>query len=169
MEAATVGDEGLIGIEAFFHVNAIAPGESLLQVPDTNAEKMSVGAFHREVALHGPFHDLMGQYARVTIAQLMQSSACNAAHNVEERCARWLLQTHDRMHQQDFHLSQEFLAVMLGVRRQTVGVVAGTLQRAGLIRYTHGRVTVLDRQGLEAASCECYHVIRKHFESIGLS
>ena len=97
-------------------------------------------------------------------AQLMQSTACNAIHNVEERCARWLLQTHDRMHRQDFQLSHEFLAVMLGVRRQSVGIVAGTLQKAGLIRYTRGRISVLNRAGLEDASCECYQVLRRQFE-----
>jgi CRP-like cAMP-binding protein len=164
VEAATVGDEGFLGIEAFFNASALAPGESLMQVPDTDAEQMTVVAFLRELERRGPFHDLIGQYVQVVTAQLMQSTACNASHNIEERCARWLLQTHDRMHGQDFHLSQEFLGVMLGVRRQSVGIVAGTLQRAGLIRYTHGRVSVLDRTGLEAASCECYHVLRSRFE-----
>lgn len=164
VEAATVGDEGLVGIEAFFTANAIASGEILMQVPDTNAERMAVAAFQREVALNGLFHDLIGQYAQLMTAHLMQSTACNATHNIEERCARWLLQTHDRVHGQDFQLSQEFLSVMLGVRRQSVGMVAATLQRAGLIRYTHGRVTVLDRHGLEGASCECYHVLRSRFE-----
>jgi CRP-like cAMP-binding protein len=163
VEAATVGDEGFIGIEAFFTTNAIASSETLMQVPDTDAERMAVGAFQREVARHGLFHDLIGQYAQLVTAQLMQSTACNATHNVEERCARWLLQTHDRMHGLDFHLSQEFLGVMLGVRRQSVGMVAATLQRAGLIRYTHGRVSVLDRSGLEAASCECFGVLHKRF------
>src|SRR5688572_22113723 len=103
VEAATVGDEGLLGIEAFFQADAISPGETILQVPDTNAERMGVRAFRDEVARHGAFHDLIGRYARVTMAQMMQSTACNAIHNVHERCARWLLQTHDRMYQQDFH------------------------------------------------------------------
>ena len=164
VEAATVGDEGLVGIEAFFTANAIASGESLMQVPDTNAERIAVAAFQREVAQNGLFHDLIGQYAQLVTAQLMQSTACNATHNIEERCARWLLQTHDRVHGQVFQLSQEFLSVMLGVRRQSVGMVAATLQRAGLIQYTHGRVTVLDRHGLESASCECYHVLRRRFD-----
>ena len=88
----------------------------------------------------------MGRYTQVFIAQMMQSTACNALHNVQQRCARWLLMTHDRMHEQDFNLSHEFLAVMLGVHRPTVSVVAGTLQKAGLIRYTHGRVTVREPQ-----------------------
>ena len=112
------------------------------------------------------FHDLLGRYTQVVIAQMMQSTACNALHQVPQRCARWLLMTHDRMHEQDFHLSHEFLAVMLGVQRPTVSVVAGTLQEAGLIRYKHGRVTVRDRKGLEAAACECYAIIRAHFDRL---
>ena len=164
VEAATVGDEGFLGIEAFFGTNPLATGETMMQVPDTNAERMTVAAFHEEIAHHGPFHDLMGQYGQQMTTQLMQSTACNATHNVEERCARWLLQTHDRMHGRDFRLSQEFLGIMLGVRRQSVGLVAGTLQRAGLIRYTHGRVSILDRSALESASCECYHVLRRRFD-----
>jgi CRP-like cAMP-binding protein len=163
VEAATVGDEGMLGVEAFLTADAIAPGETLIQVPDTSAEQMGVEDFRREVAKPGAFRDLVGRYTQVVIAQMMQSTACNALHQVPARAARWLLMTHDRMHEQDFHLSHEFLAVMLGVQRPTVSIVAATLQHAGLIRYTHGHVTVRDRKGLEAASCECYKIIRSHF------
>jgi CRP-like cAMP-binding protein len=163
VEAATVGDEGMLGIEAFLSDDAVAPGETLMQVPDTNAEMLSVEAFRREVAKHGALHHLMGRYTQVFIAQMMQTSACNALHQVQQRCARWLLMTHDRMHKQDFNLSHEFLAVMLGVRRPTVSSIAGTLQDAGLIAYRHGRVKVLNRKGLEATSCQCYPIIRSHF------
>jgi CRP-like cAMP-binding protein len=166
VEAATVGDEGMLGLEAFFGDHAIAPGETLMQVPDTNAERMGVEDFRREVANPGAFRTVMGHYAQVTIAQMMQSTACNALHHVQQRCARWLLMTHDRMHEQDFTLSHEFLAVMLGVQRPSVSVVAATLQEAGLIRYTHGRVTVRDRKRLEGASCECYAVVRAHFDRL---
>jgi CRP-like cAMP-binding protein len=166
VEAATIGDEGMLGIEAFLGADAVAPGETLIQVPDTNAEVMSVEDFRREVAGPGAFHEIVGRYVQVLIAQMMQTTACNAVHQVPQRCARWLLMTHDRMHEQDFHLSHEFLAVMLGVQRSTVSVIAGTLQEAGLIRYVHGRVTVRDRTGLEAASCECYPIIRAHFDRL---
>jgi CRP-like cAMP-binding protein len=166
VEAATVGDEGLVGIDAFFMADPVSPGETIMQVPDTDAEIMSVAAFRRELDRQGAFQNLVGRYAQVVVAQMMQSTACNALHQVEERCCRWLLMTHDRMHQQDFTLSHEFLAVMLGVRRQTVTVIAGTLQTAGLIRYKHGHVRVLDRKGLESASCECYAVIRRHFDRL---
>ena len=99
VEAATVGDEGMLGIEAFLSVDAVAPGETLMQVPDTNAEMMSVEDFRREVGERGAFRDLIGRYTQVVIAQMMQSTACNALHDVPQRCARWLLMTHDRMHE----------------------------------------------------------------------
>jgi CRP-like cAMP-binding protein len=166
VEAATVGDEGMLGIEAFLGADAIAPGETLIQVPDTDAETMRVDDFRREVTKPGVFHDLVGRYMQVFIAQMMQTTACNVLHQVKQRCARWLLMTHDRMHECDFHLSHEFLAVMLGVQRPTLSAVAGALQEAGLIRYTHGRVTVRDRKGLEVASCECYPIIRAHFDRL---
>jgi CRP-like cAMP-binding protein len=166
VEAATVGDEGMLGIEAFLNAEAIAAGETLIQVPDTNAELLSVEHFRNELARQGALHDLIGRYTQIVIAQMMQSAACNALHHVQQRCARWLLMTHDRMHRQDFRLSHEFLAIMLGVQRPTVSVVAATLQRAGLIKYTHGRVAILDRKGLEAAACECYAVVRTHFNSL---
>jgi len=166
VEAATVGAEGMLGIEAFLSEDAVAPGDTLIQVPDTNAEMLSVNDFRREIAERGALHDLLGRYTQALIAQMMQSTACNALHQVQQRCARWLLMTHDRMYEQDFHLSHEFLAVMLGVQRPTVSVVAGMLQQAGLIRYTRGRVTVRNRKGLEATACECYAVIRAHFDRL---
>lgn len=166
VEAATVGDEGMLGVEAFLGDHIIAPGETLIQVPETDAEVMRVDDFRRETARPGAFKTIVGRYAQVIIAQMMQSTACNALHHVQQRCARWLLLTHDRMHEQDFHLSHEFLAVMLRVKRPTVSVVAGTLQQAGFIRYTHGHVTVLDRKGLEAAACECYPIVRAHFDRL---
>lgn len=138
----------------------------MVQVPDTSAVKLNVNAFRRELAERGSLHDLIGRYAQVVIAQMMQSMACNAVHHVRQRCARWLLTTHDRMHEQDFQLSHEFLAMMLGVQRPTVTVIAGTLQNAGLITYRHGNVKVLNRKGLEAASCECYPIIRAHFDRL---
>lgn len=166
VEAATVGDEGMVGIEAFFGDDAVAPGQTLLQVPDGEVCRLSVGVLREEAARREALHDLLGRYTQIVLAQMMQSAACNALHEVQERCARWLLMTHDRMHQQDFHLSHEFLAVMLGTRRTTVTQVAGTLQRAGLISYKYGLVKVLDRPGLEAAACPCYAVIRGHFDRL---
>jgi CRP-like cAMP-binding protein len=166
VEATTVGNEGMLGIEAFLGADAVAPGKTLVQVSDGDAEMLRVEDFRRELATRGALYDLMGRYTQVIIAQLMQSTACSVMHQVRERCARWLLMTHDRMHEQDFTLSHEFLAVMLGVRRPTVSIAAAALQEAGLIRYTHGRVMVRNRAGLKMASCECYSSIRTHFERL---
>ena len=166
VEAATVGDEGMLGIEAFLNERPIAAGDVFIQVPDTSAERLSVGDFRRELERHGTLHVMIGRYIEAVIGQMMQSTACNALHHVQQRCARWLLTTHDRMREQDFTLSHEFLAMMLGVQRPTVTVVAGMLQEAGLIRYTHGRVTIRNRKGLEAAACECYAIVRAHFDAL---
>lgn len=166
VEAATVGDEGMVGIEAFLRSDPTAPGNTLMQVPDTDAEMLRVEDFRHELDTRGGLHEALGRYAQVFIAQMMQTTACNARHQVQQRCARWLLMTHDRMHEQDFRLSHEFLAVMLGVERPSVSVVAGALQEASLISYKHGLVTVRDREGLEAAACECYPIIRAHFDKL---
>ena len=92
--------------------------------------------------------------------------ACVALHSIPERCSRWLLLTHDRVGDREFPLTQEFLAQMLGVRRASVSVAAGALQHAGLISYARGRVTILDREGLENAACECYGIIHSEFERL---
>jgi CRP-like cAMP-binding protein len=127
---------------------------------------LAIEPFRREVALYGALFEMMGRYTQTVIAQMMQAAACNAHHPVQERCARWLLMTHDRVHQDHFNLSHEFLGIMLGVRRQTVSVVAGALQLAGLIKYSHGNVTIVDRPALEEASCECYAAIARHYNAV---
>lgn len=160
VEAATVGVEGMVGLEAYFCKNARAAGDTMVQIPDTSTEKLSVVAFRRELARQGPLLDVLGRYAQTMVAHMMQSIACMARHEVQHRCCRWLLMTHDRVGQDKYPLSHEFLATMLGVRRQSVTIVAGTLQAAGLIRYKHGQLTILDRAGLEEVSCECYAAMR---------
>ena len=167
VEIATVGDEGLVGINALFG-GAMLSGETMLQVPDTNAEVMSVEAFKRELARGGPFPDCVHRYSQGLLMLMMQSTGCMALHTVQERCCRWLLMTHDRIRQDEFHLSHEFLAMMLGSTRPTVTLVAGALQKAGLIKYTHGRITILDRKSLEKTSCECYGTVKGHFDRLGL-
>jgi CRP-like cAMP-binding protein len=167
VEIATIGDEGLVGMDAYFGGD-VAAGEAMLQVPDTNAEYLSVATFRAELARRGPLFDCVQRYSQGYVALMMHSTACMALHAVQERCCRWLLMTHDRVRRDDFMLSQEFLAIMLGSTRPTVSVVAGTLQKAGFITYTHGHMTILDRAGLEAASCECYGTVRAHFDRLGL-
>jgi CRP-like cAMP-binding protein len=117
---------------------------------------MDAGDFRREMDRRGPFYELLTHYTQALVGFIMQSTACNAVHTVEQRLARWLLMARDRMGRDDFPLTQEFVAMMLGATRPTVTVVAGTLQRAGLITYHRGHVTIVDRDKLESASCECY-------------
>jgi CRP-like cAMP-binding protein len=167
VEVATVGDEGLIGIAAFFGGQAM-PGESMVQVPDSNAERMRLEDFRLELDRRGALYDAVNRYAQATIALIMQSTACMALHGVQERCCRWLLMTHDRVKSDHFSLSHEFLAMMLGSTRPTVTAVASNLQRAKLIRYTHAKVTILNRKGLEAMSCECYATVKTEFDRLGL-
>jgi CRP-like cAMP-binding protein len=170
VEVATVGDEGMVGLSAFWG-GEVMPGESMVQVSarkGTSAERMTVEAFRREADRHGALDAAMSRYAHGTLGLMMQSTACIALHSVSERCCRWLLMTHDRIRTKEFDLSHAFLAMMLGSTRPTVTVVAGVLQKAGLIRYVHARVTILDRAGLEAASCECYGTVKAAFDRLGL-
>jgi CRP-like cAMP-binding protein len=167
VEIATVGDEGFVGIDVMFGGDRLS-GETMIQVPDTNIEVLPVAIFKKEVERRGPFYDCVQRYSQGFMIQMMQSTACMALHPVLERCCRWLLMTHDRMRRDDFFLSHEFLAMMLGSTRPTVTVVAGTLQKAGLVKYVHGHMTILDRTGLEKASCECYGTVRRHFDRLRL-
>ena len=105
-------------------------------------------------------------YAHAFFNQVAQSAACNQFHSIEQRCCRWMLMTHDRMHSDEFLLTQEFLAMMLGVQRTGVTAAAGALQRAGLIRYKRGNVTILNRRGLMHRSCECYGVSKREFDRL---
>lgn len=167
VEIATVGDEGFVGISALFG-DGIVSGEAMMQVPDTDAEVMSVETFRRELERRGPFLECVHRYSQGLLTLMMQSTACMALHPLQERCCRWLLMTHDRVRRDQFQLSHEFLAMMLGATRPTVTVVAGTLQKAGLIKYVHGRITIVDRLSLESASCECYATVKQHFDRLDL-
>ena len=164
---ATIGDEGVVGVSAMFGDYASA-GETMIQVPDTDAEMMPADAFRAELDQRGALFECVSRYSHAFIGLVMRSTACMALHPVHERCARWLLMTHDRVHESTFELSHEFLAMMLGSTRPTVTVIAGTLQQAGLITYKHGRMTIKDRAGLEAASCECYAITKSNYDQLGL-
>lgn len=168
VEVATVGDEGMLGVGAFLGDGVMATGETLCQVADTSAERMTVEAFRRELHRREAFHDIIGRYSQGALALMLQSTACIALHGLKERCCRWLLMTQDRVRSDRFALSHEFMAILLGATRPTVSVVAGELQKAGLIRYTHARITIVDRKKLEAASCECYETIRAEFARLKL-
>jgi CRP-like cAMP-binding protein len=167
VEVATVGREGMLGVGLFLGDPA-GTGRTLRQVSNGDLPTMAAARFVEESGIAGPFRTIMGRYAQANLLQIMQCTACNALHNVEQRCCRWLLQTHDRVGSDDFLLKHEFLAIMLGVQRPTVTVVLGALQRSGLISTKYGRIRILDRINLERASCECYEVIRAHFDRLGL-
>lgn len=167
VEVATVGREGMLGIGVFLGDRS-GNGRTFQQVADGPVAAMGVARFIRETANSGAFREVMALYAQASLLQVMQCTACNALHDVTQRCCRWLLQTHDRVDADDFLLKHEFLAVMLGVRRPTVTVVLRVLQEAGLISSRYGRMRVLRRKRLEEASCECYGAIRDQFARLGL-
>lgn len=155
VEIATIGREGMVGVSAILD-GAPVTSAAMVQGETDTCYRMKVEAFRREIDKRGAFHELMAHFAQALFGFVAQSTACNAIHSVEQRLARWLLMAQDRMGSDEFPLTQEFVAMMLGASRPTVTVVAGTLQKAGLIKYRHGRVTIVDRKNLEAASCECY-------------
>ena len=157
VEIATVGREGIVGVSAALD-GAPVTSAAMVQGATDTCYRMNVDAFRREFERPGAFRELMSHYAQALFGFVAQSTACNAIHSVEQRLARWLLMAHDRMGSDQFPLTQEFVAMMLGASRPTVSVVAGTLQKADLIKYRHGRVTIVNRGNLEAASCECYRV-----------
>ncbi len=167
VEVATVGREGMLGISVFLG-DRTGAGRMFQQVSDGPLASMAASRFAREAATAGPFRKVVGLYAQANLLQIMQCTACNALHDVKRRCCRWLLQTHDRLDADEFALKQEFLAVMLGVRRPTVTMVLHTLEDAGLIGTGYGRIQILKRKALEAAACECYGVIQAHFARLGL-
>jgi len=163
VEVATIGNEGIVGVPLVplsgLAVRAISQvaGHSL---------RIDAAAFlalsERSTALQA----LVDKYTQALFGQISQAAACNRLHSSEERLSRWLLMSHDRVGSDQFMITQEFLGQMLGARRSTVSVSAGILQRAGLIRYVRGHVTIVDRAGLEAVSCECYSVIRNELERV---
>jgi CRP-like cAMP-binding protein len=167
VEVATVGREGMLGLGVFFGDRA-GMGRTFQQVVNGPLPSMAAARFVKETASAGPFRDVVSIYAQAHLLQIMQCTACNALHNVTQRCCRWLLQTRDRVDDDTFLLKQEFLAVMLGVHRPTVTVVLRALQREGLITSRYGRIRIVERKRLEAASCECYRVIRDHFARLRL-
>ena len=162
VETATVGNEGLVGITACFG-KGLEPGEAIVQVPSGSAQVLDVAVFREEMARRGALYDVINRYVQAYMILVAQAVACNALHSVEERLARWLLASHDRMGQDDFPLTQESLAIMLGVRRSSVTLAFGALSREGLIDHATKKIRIKNREGLEAASCECYATVAKHF------
>jgi len=165
VEAATVGNEGVVGLSALLGEGAMST-RCLVQI-DGDAQRLPMFALAEAVAKSPALDALLRRYAQAFINQLAQSVACNRLHTIDQRCARWLLMTHDRIGGGDaFDLTQEFLSFMLGVRREGVSAASRTLQQLGIIRYRRGHISVLDRPALERASCECYAETRGDYAQL---
>lgn len=158
LEVGLVGNEGVVGLSVFMGVNS-SLNRAVVQGAGS-AMKMKATAFRKLSNHGGVLQQRLQRYSHSVLTQITQSAVCNQFHSVDARLARWLLMTHDRMGDDEFQLKQEFLSNMLGVRREGVSKAAGELQKRKLIRYSRGRLKVLDRAGLEATSCGCYEIIR---------
>jgi CRP-like cAMP-binding protein len=155
VEVATIGREGMTGVAAVLNLGP-APAATMVQADMEICHRLTAADFRHEMDQHGAFAALITRYSQALLGVIMQSTACNAVHSLEQRLARWLLMAHDRVAKEEFLLTQEFVAMMLGAARPTVSIVAGALQKAKLIKYHRGQVKIVNRDGLEAASCECY-------------
>ncbi len=164
VEVATVGNEGMVGLSLSLGVNK-TPSRAFTQVPGESI-RIKADAFQKEMRRQGELAKIMQIYTQALIVQISQGMACNGIHSIYQRTARWLMMTHDRVAAQRFPLSQEFIGAMLGVRRASVSEVASKLQKAGFIRYNRGIMEIVDRAGLEGASCECYAVIQQEFDRL---
>jgi CRP-like cAMP-binding protein len=161
VEAASVGREGIVGLAGALGASGTI-GEVVNQVSG-KALRIPIEPLRREIQRRETLSGLVEHYTIALLAQISQSLVCNRHHPIEARTARWLLATHDRVGEDSFVLTQDFLAVMLGVTRPQVSIAAGTLRRRGLIAYRRGKITITDRSGLEAAVCECYAIIQGEF------
>ncbi len=164
LEMGLVGNEGMLGVTLKLGIKT-APMRAVVQGTGT-ALRMTESKFMRCCGDTPAMFRILDRYLYVLMAQLTRSSACTRFHEIEPRLARWLLMTHDRSHADHFHLTHEFLADMLGVRRSGVSIAASALQLRKLIRYSRGEISILNRKGLEAASCECYDAMQEDYASV---
>ena len=164
VEVATIGNEGMVGLPLFLGVDRTS-GKAFTQVPGDSL-RMTAAAFKEQIRRQGTLTQTLQLYTQALMVQISQGMACNGKHSIRQRCARWLLMTHDRIGAETFPLSQEFLALMLGVRRGGVNKVATELKQAGLIQYSRGVIRILKRKELEDTSYECYRVIKREFDRL---
>jgi CRP-like cAMP-binding protein len=164
IEMATIGREGVVGASELIQGQG-AMGLSVVQLPGTAAQ-INRFVFQKVARSRLRVQDVIHRHLFALLRQVLLGAACNRLHNMEQRCARWLLMTHDRAGQDSFPLTQQFLSQMLGVRRATVNAATGILKKKGFIQFVRGRVTIIDRQGLESAACGCYQATIQAYNSI---
>jgi len=164
VEVGVVGNEGMYGLPVAMGADT-SPHQAVVQLSG-GATRMSADALREEVSLCGSLHKLLLRYGQAFFVMVAQNAACNRRHPLEGRLCRWLLMGQDRVKSDGLELTHEFLSVMLGVRRAGISEAASRLQDQGLISYKRGRVHILDRQGLEATTCECYEVVKKEFDRL---
>jgi CRP-like cAMP-binding protein len=165
VEVATVGAEGAVGASVFFG-QQFSDCDVIVQLAGPGAQVMSADTFNAEMDKRGAFFNHVVRYNQALMSQIMQTTVCNGLHSAEQRCCRWLLMTSDRAASDEFKITHELLATMLGVRRPTVTLVAASLQKAGLIDYRRGTVKIVDREKLEAAACECYRTVKEQMRRL---
>jgi CRP-like cAMP-binding protein len=163
-EIGVVGREGVVGV-ALFMGGASTTSQALIQAAGSGF-RLRAAVLHEEFQRGGAFHNLLLRYTQALLTQIAQTAVCNRLHSIEQRLCRWLLQTQDRVPPGEVRMTHEFIGQMLAVRRETVTLVARRLQAAGVIRYTQGHITIVDRQGLAARVCECYAVVQNEFERL---
>lgn len=163
-EVGIIGCEGMVGTPLVHGIDTSFT-DGFVQIAG-EALRMTASVFRQELITNPPLRTLLLRYGEAYQAQISQTAACNGRHDLEQRLARWLLMAHDRVENDEIPLTQTFLAMMLGVHRPSITITAGILQRAGLIRYANGLITILDRPSLEASSCECYAAVRQRFERL---
>ncbi|MBI3650239.1 MAG: Crp/Fnr family transcriptional regulator [Acidobacteria bacterium] len=166
IEVGMVGSEGMTGICIIAGIKTL-PYQSVVQGAD-GAMKIKTTALMTEFNRHGALHHLLLQYMHGLFIQVARTAVCNRIHPIQERFCRWLLMIRDRTSSDELYLTHEFIASMLGARRSDVTLAAGLLQKAGLIRYSRGHVSVLDSQRLMATACDCYRISKAEFNRIGL-
>lgn len=164
IEAGTIGREGFVGLP-ILHAVEYTPYSTIIQVAG-DGWRMGADSFRRIIDERPRLREQCLRYAQFFSEETVQSVACNRLHSLDQRCARWLLMTADRVDGDAFSLTQNFLAMMLGVRRAGVSTAMGVLQRAGIIRHDRGRITIVDRERLEAAACDCYGITRAAHERL---
>lgn len=164
VEIAVVGNEGIIGVSLFMG-GETTPSRAVVQSAGY-AYRLPSKFLKQEFTLGGPMQHLLLRYTQALLTQMAQTAVCNRHHSLDQQLCRWLLLSLDRLAGNELVITQELIANMLGVRREGVTEAAGNLQNAGLIKYSRGRITVLDRAGLEERTCECYAVVKKEFDRL---